>query len=86
MNSLAEKCPVASVSDGRVSVCFPNGVAFSFPITGNWRLENASSEQLNNIEVDEEGIHWPEIDEDLSFEGLLNGDWGQYIRRPLSQV
>ena len=83
MNSSTEKHPIASVSDGKVSVCLPNGVTFSFPIAGNWRLESASFDQLNNIEVDEDGIHWPEIDEDLSFEGLLKGDWGQYIRRPL---
>jgi len=36
---------------------------------------------VNNIEVDDEGIHWPDIDEDLSFAGLLDGDYGRYIRR-----
>ena len=24
------------------------------------------------------GIHWPELDEDLSFQGLLRGDYGQH--------
>ena len=23
------------------------------------------------------GLHWPELDEDLSFRGLLEGDYGQ---------
>ena len=81
MNTSTDKVPVASYADGRVSVSFPNGVSFSFPIVGNWRLEDATLEQLNNMEVDDEGIHWPDIDEDLSFEGLLSGDWGQHIRR-----
>lgn len=81
MNTSTDKVPVASYADGQVSVSFPNGVSFSFPIVGNWRLEDATLEQLNNMEVDDEGIHWPDIDEDLSFEGLLNGDWGQHIRR-----
>jgi len=85
MNSLTEKLPTATYSDGRVSVTLPNGVGFSFPVVGNWRLEEATLEQLNNMEVDEEGIHWPDIDEDLSFEGLLNGDWGQFIRKPLAK-
>lgn len=61
-------------------VALPNGGTLSFPIAGNWRLENATPEQLNNVEVDEEGLHWPDIDEDLSFAGLLLGDHGQYIK------
>ena len=81
MNSLTDRVPTASYADGRVSVSLPSGVSFSFPIAGNWRLEDATLDQLNNMEVDDEGIHWPDIDEDLSFEGLLNGDWGQHIRR-----
>lgn len=81
MNSLADRVPTATYADGRVSVTLPSGVSFSFPIVGNWRLEDATLDQLNNMEVDDEGIHWPDIDEDLSFEGLLNGDWGQHIRR-----
>lgn len=37
------------------------------------RLSNATKEQLENHEIlgDGEGIHWPDIDEDLSVEGLL---------------
>lgn len=81
MNSLTDRVPTATYADGRVSVTLPSGVSFSFPIVGNWRLEDATLDQLNNMEVDDEGIHWPDIDEDLSFEGLLNGDWGQHIRR-----
>ena len=81
MNSLTDKVPTARYADGRVLVSLASGVSFSFPIVGNWRLEDATLDQLNNMEVDDEGIHWPDIDEDLSFEGLLNGDWGQHIRR-----
>lgn len=81
MNSLTDTHPTAMYADGRVSVLLPNGVSFSFPIVGNWRLEEATLDQLNNMEVDDEGIHWPDINEDLSFEGLLAGDWGQHIRR-----
>ena len=81
MNSLTDRVPTAEYADGRVSVTLPSGVFFSFPIVGNWRLEDATLDQLSNMEVDDEGIHWPDIEEDLSFEGLLNGDWGQHIRR-----
>lgn len=36
------------------------------------RLKYATPEQLQNYEVNEYGIHWKEIDEDLSFEGFFN--------------
>lgn len=80
MNS-SNELPTAEYREGRVYVSLPNGVSFSFPIVGNWRLEEATLDQLENMEVDEDGIHWPEIDEDLSFDGLLRGDYGQFISR-----
>ena len=82
MNTLDDKMPLAHYHEGRIEVSFPNGIDFSFPIVGNWRLEQATLDQLENIEVDEEGLHWPDLDEDLSFEGLLQGDYGQFVRRP----
>ena len=81
MPSIRHKANV-SFEDGRIVVRLGGGVLFSFPIAGNWRLEGATKEQLVHVEVDEEGLHWPEIDEDLSFAGLLRGDWGQYVRAP----
>lgn len=82
MNTLDDKMPLAHYSAGRIFVSLPHGVDFSFPIVGNWRLEQAPLDQLENIEVDEDGLHWPDLDEDLSFEGLLRGDYGQFVRRP----
>ncbi len=40
------------------------------------RLTEATKTQLENYELlgDGEGIHWPEMDEDLSVAGLLCGD------------
>ena len=80
--NISHNIPFAEYSEGRVYVSLPNDVSFSFPIVGNWRLEGATREQLVNMEVDEDGIHWPDVDEDLSFEGLLRGDYGQFVRRP----
>ena len=81
MNTSVEGKAAVAFSDGRFDVRLGNGVSFSFPIAGNWRLEGATREQLANVEVDENGLHWPEIDEDLSFAGLLLGDHGQYVKR-----
>ena len=36
------------------------------------RLKHASRSVLENYDVDDYGIHWGEIDEDLSFEGFLS--------------
>ena len=69
----------AAFSGGRVRLITPQGVSLSFPVAGNSRLENASPAQLERIVIDTEGIHWPELDEDLSFAGILRGDWGQFV-------
>lgn len=38
------------------------------------RLMYATDEQRNNYEMDDEGIHWREIDEDVSFESFEYDD------------
>lgn len=83
MPSIRRKADVA-FEDGRIVVRLGGGVLFSFPIAGNRLLEEATPEQLVNVEVDGEGMHWPDIDEDLSLAGLLRGDWGQRLSRAKS--
>ncbi len=43
------------------------------PISTSSRLQEASIEQLNNYQLISNGvgIHWPELDEDLSLKGFL---------------
>lgn len=36
------------------------------------RLANASESERNNYQLSYFGIHWPAIDEDLSFQGFFN--------------
>ena len=36
------------------------------------RLKDASLDQLVNYDLDDFGIHWEELDEDLSFEGFFD--------------
>lgn len=52
-----------------------DGRTISVPLAWFPRLANASQEQRRNWEVagGGYGIHWPDIDEDLSSEGLLRG-------------
>lgn len=70
----------ASHADGIVVIRFRSGHELSFPIRGNARLERGTHEELNAAELSPFGIHWPGLDEDLSFEGIMRGDYGQ--KRP----
>ena len=61
-----EETITAHLADGR-SICVP--------LAWSWRLSEASPEQRANYRIigDGLGIHWPDIDEDLSAEGMLAG-------------
>lgn len=52
-----------------------DGRSISVPLVWSWRLSEASPEQRNNFEIigDGEGIHWAELDEDISVNGMLYG-------------
>ena len=56
-------------------VSLVDGRTLAIPLVWFPRLADATQAQLQRYEIlgDGEGIHWPEIDEDLSVEGLLLG-------------
>jgi hypothetical protein len=62
-------------TDDALSVDLRDGRTITVPLTWYPRLLNASREQRDHWEVagGGYGIHWPDIDEDLSTEGLLRG-------------
>jgi len=59
----------------RIIVDLMDGRTIAVPLAFYPRLLNASPEQRGKWEIAGAGygIHWPEIDEDLSTEGLLRG-------------
>lgn len=59
----------------RIIVDLMDGRTIAVPLAFYPRLLNATPEQRRNWEVAGSGygIHWPDIDEDLSTEGLLRG-------------
>ena len=79
MNTLAiELHPQAHTikcTDSDLIVGLLDGRTISAPLVWFPRLSQATPEQLDNWELlrDGDGIHWPEIDEDLSVAGLLSG-------------
>jgi hypothetical protein len=63
---VTEETITAHLFDGRV---------ISVPLVWSWRLSDATPEQRNNFEIigDGQGVHWPDIDEDISATGMLYG-------------
>uniref|UniRef100_UPI004056FD89 DUF2442 domain-containing protein n=1 Tax=Candidatus Electronema sp. TaxID=2698783 RepID=UPI004056FD89 len=80
MSILADSVASTIFKDGFIIVTMQGGLEVRFPIAGNPRLSCGTAAQLNNIEVSPFGLHWPELDEDLSFRGLLAGDYGQFCK------
>ena len=69
------------VSNEQITAFLTDGRTISVPIAWSWRLSEASPEQREHYEIigDGQGVHWPDIDEDISVEGML---YGVPARRP----
>ena len=63
------------ISEDALSVDLADGRRLVVPLTWFPRLLHATEEERSNWELlgGGEGIHWPELDEDLSVAGLLRG-------------
>lgn len=79
MNTLIDTLTTARYESSHIVITLQSGVEVKFPIRGNKRFERASAKQLNNIEISPLGLHWPDLDEDLSLSGILDGDYGQHV-------
>jgi len=80
VNSTAEIAPdirvrAVHLDDDRLAVELMDGRSIAVPLAWYPRLLAATPEQRRKWELAGGGfgIHWPEIDEDLSTEGLLRG-------------
>jgi hypothetical protein len=62
-------------SDDALSVSLRDGRVISVPLVWYPRLLNATPTQRKNWKIagGGYGVHWPDVDEDLSTEGLLRG-------------
>jgi Protein of unknown function (DUF2442) len=63
---VTEDALIAQLADGRT---------VSVPLAWSWRLADATPEQRGHFEIigTGEGVHWPDIDEDVSARGMLQG-------------
>jgi hypothetical protein len=72
-----------TVTEDEIEVRLTDGRRIAAPLIWYPRLLHASTEQRDNWQLlgNGEGIHWPDIDEDLSVEGLLRGSPSPEARR-----
>lgn len=59
------------VTDSEVCIRTADGREANEKFADYPRLRFATREQRGNFTLDDDGIHWPDIDEDLSFEGFF---------------
>ncbi len=74
-NRPGERVKNVHFTDDSLSVDLMDGRTISVPLAWYPRLLHASDKQRKNWKIGGGGfgIHWPDIDEDLSTEGLLRG-------------
>ena len=77
MNTLTDIAVAAAHTNGQIVVRMESGAEIRFPVADNPRLARGTPGQLNHIEISPFGLHWPDLDEDLSFRGLAEGNYGQ---------
>lgn len=65
----------AHCTEDELVITLTDGRTLSTPLVWFPRLAKASPKQRGNIEIlgAGEGIHWPDVDEDISVIGLLEG-------------
>ena len=82
MNTLADTARRAFHQDGQIVIVMERSVELRFPVAKNPRLSRGTPAQLDHIELSPLGLHWPDLDEDLSFRGLHDGNFGQRQNLP----
>ena len=72
------KATKAWYENGRICLLLSDKKEIRFPVELNNKLKEASPAQLANIEIisNGTGLHWPDIDEDLSITGIIEGRFG----------
>ena len=59
--------------DGMLWVTLKDGRVIGTPLEWYPRLRDAVPEQLAHVELMADGVHWPDLDEDLSVMAMVNG-------------
>jgi hypothetical protein len=73
--SVESRITRVDVTDETITAHLIDGRVISVPLAWSWRLSEATPDQRANWELigDGHGVHWPDVDEDISAEGMLRG-------------
>ena len=74
-NSVEPRVMSIEVTDDEILAHLVDGRTISVPLVWSWRVSEATQEQRQHFEIlgDGQGVHWPELDEDISVDGMLHG-------------
>jgi hypothetical protein len=63
------------VTEDSITADLADGRSVSVPLAWSWRLSDATPEQRANWRLigSGQGVHWPDVDEDISVRGMLDG-------------
>ena len=81
------KAQEVGITDDTLSIDLDDGRTISVPIAWYPRLWHGQPEERQNWRLigDGTGIHWPDLDEDISIEGLLLGKRSGESQRSLNR-
>ena len=61
------------VTAHHLTVDLSDGRTISVPLSWYPRLMHGTPAERSNVEISPVGLHWPELDEDLSIDGIIAG-------------
>ena len=75
MVKLEPRISTIEVSDETITAHLTDGRVISVPLVWSWRQANATPDQRKNFQIigNGQGVHWPDVDEDISAIGMLDG-------------
>ena len=87
MNTAANNDPrivSVSVNSETITAGLADGRTISVPLAWSWRLSNATPAQRQHYEImgSGQGVHWPDVDEDISAVGMLHGTPARPAKQP----
>ena len=78
--------PVDAHCDAKyLTVTLADGRALQAPLWWYPRLEKAPASALQQIELTPMGVHWPQIDEDISVASILRGQKAPGAKAPAGE-
>lgn len=83
-NELDVEATKAVCTDAELTVELEDGRTISAPLAWYPRLKHATPRERQNVQIEGFGLHWPDLDEDISIRGLLLGRRSQESRESLS--